>query len=106
MIGGVRTARARGNSRRRKDRPPVRAEYGEELWSLMVNASYLDFEPWPNDPALIAQEKITSFPSEWKRKYGSVDATIDEAAAKKCAHERKSEGRDRRRRAEAYHLRR
>jgi len=39
---------------------PFVPHMAQELWSLMGNASYLDFEPWPvYDPALIAQEKIT-----------------------------------------------
>ncbi|HEY5221071.1 MAG TPA: non-canonical purine NTP pyrophosphatase [Candidatus Paceibacterota bacterium] len=60
----------------------------QELWSLMGNASYLDFEPWPAyDPALIAQEKITIvFQVNGKTKDTvSVDAAIDEGAAKEMA---------------------
>jgi leucyl-tRNA synthetase len=67
---------------------PFVPHMAQELWSLMGNASYLDFEPWPvYDPALIAQEKITIvFQVNGKTKdMVSVDATIDEAAAKKMA---------------------
>jgi leucyl-tRNA synthetase len=67
---------------------PFVPHMAQELWSLMGNASYVDFEPWPAyDPALIAQEKITIvFQVNGKTKdMASVDATIDEAAAKEMA---------------------
>lgn len=67
---------------------PFVPHMAQELWSLMGNASYLDFEPWPAyDAALIAQEKITIvFQVNGKTKdMASVDATIDETAAKEMA---------------------
>jgi leucyl-tRNA synthetase len=67
---------------------PLAPHMGQELWSLAGNKSYLDFEPWPAfDPALIAQEKITIvFQVNGKTKDTvSVDAAIDEAAAKEMA---------------------
>ena len=78
---------------------PFAPHMAQELWSLMGNASYLDFEPWPAyDPALIAEEKITIvFQVNGKTKdQCAVDATIEEAAAKEMAlANRKSEGRAR-----------
>jgi leucyl-tRNA synthetase len=67
---------------------PIVPHMAQELWSLMGNASYVDFEPWPAyDPVLIAQEKITIvFQVNGKtRDMVSVDATIDEATAKEMA---------------------
>jgi leucyl-tRNA synthetase len=67
---------------------PFVPHMAQELWSLMGNASYVDFELWPAyDPSLIAQEKITIvFQVNGKtRDMVSVDATIDEAAAKEMA---------------------
>lgn len=67
---------------------PFAPHMAQELWSLMGNAGYLDFEPWPAyDPALIAEEKITIvFQVNGKTKDSAlVDATIDEAAAKEMA---------------------
>lgn len=67
---------------------PFAPHMAQELWSLMGNVSYLDFEPWPAyDAALIAQEKITMvFQINGKTKDSvSVDATIDEAGATKLA---------------------
>ncbi len=67
---------------------PFVPHMAQELWSLMGNASYVDFEPWPvYDPALIAQEKITIvFQVNGKTKdMVSVDAAIDETAAKAMA---------------------
>ena len=67
---------------------PFVPHMAQELWSLMGNASYVDFEPWPAyDPVLITQEKITIvFQVNGKtRDMASVDATIDEAAAKEMA---------------------
>ena len=67
---------------------PFVPHMAQELWSLMGNASYVDFEPWPAyDPALIAQEKITIvFQVNGKTKdMASVGAAIDEAAAKEMA---------------------
>jgi leucyl-tRNA synthetase family protein len=67
---------------------PFVPHMAQELWSLMGNASYLDFESWPvYDLALIAQEKIAIvFQVNGKMKdMVSVDATIDEAAAKAMA---------------------
>jgi leucyl-tRNA synthetase len=67
---------------------PIVPHMAQELWSLMGNASYVDFEPWPAyDSALIAQEKITIvFQVNGKTKdTASVDATIAEAAAKEMA---------------------
>ncbi len=67
---------------------PIVPHMAQELWSLMGNASYVDFEPWPAyDLALIAQEKITIvFQVNGKTKdMATVDATIDEAAAKEMA---------------------
>jgi leucyl-tRNA synthetase len=67
---------------------PFVPHMAQELWSLMGNASYVDFEPWPAyDAALIAQEKITIvFQVNGKTKdTASVDTTIDEAAAKEMA---------------------
>jgi len=67
---------------------PFVPHMAQELWSLMGNASYVDFEPWPAyDAALIAEEKITIvFQVNGKTKdVASVGATIDEAAAKKMA---------------------
>jgi len=67
---------------------PFIPHMAQELWSLMGNASYLDFEPWPvYDPVLIAQEKVTIvFQVNGKTKDTvSVDAAIDEAAAKAMA---------------------
>ncbi len=67
---------------------PFAPHMAQELWSLMGNAGYLDFEPWPAyDPALIAQEKITIvFQVNGKTKDTvSVDASIDEAGAKEMA---------------------
>ncbi len=67
---------------------PIIPHMAQELWSLMGNASYVDFEPWPAyDPILITQEKITIvFQVNGKTKdMASVDATIDEGAAKKMS---------------------
>jgi leucyl-tRNA synthetase len=67
---------------------PFVPHMAQELWSLMGNASYVDFEPWPAyDSALIAQEKITIvFQVNGKtRDSVSVDATIDEDTAKEMA---------------------
>ena len=67
---------------------PFVPHMAQELWSLMGNASYLDFEPWPAyDPALIAQEKITIvFQVNGKTKdMASVDAAITEEDAKAMA---------------------
>jgi len=67
---------------------PFAPHMGQELWSQMGNAGYLDFEPWPAyDLALIAEEKITIvFQVNGKtRDTVSVDAAIDEAAAKELA---------------------
>ena len=67
---------------------PFVPHMAQELWSLMGNASYVDFEPWPvYDPGLIAQEKITIvFQVNGKTKdTASVDTTIDETAAKEMA---------------------
>jgi leucyl-tRNA synthetase len=67
---------------------PFAPHMAQELWSLMGNASYVDFEPWPAyDPALIAEEKITIvFQVNGKtRDSVSVDAAIAEAAAKEMA---------------------
>jgi leucyl-tRNA synthetase len=67
---------------------PLAPHMGQELWSLMGSATYLDFEPWPAyDAALIAQEKITIvFQVNGKTKDSvSVDAAIGEAAAKEMA---------------------
>ncbi len=67
---------------------PFVPHMAQELWSLMGNATYLDFEPWPAyDAALIAQEKITIvFQVNGKTKdTASVDAAIDEAGAKEMA---------------------
>jgi leucyl-tRNA synthetase len=67
---------------------PFVPHMAQELWSLMGNASYLDFEPWPvYDPALIAQEKITIiFQVNGKTKdSASVDAAITEDEAKAMA---------------------
>lgn len=67
---------------------PFAPHMGQELWSLMGNATYLDFEAWPAyDSALIAEEKITIvFQVNGKTKdTASVDAAIDEAAAKEMA---------------------
>jgi leucyl-tRNA synthetase len=67
---------------------PFAPHMAQELWSIMGNESYLDFEPWPTyDPVLIAQEKITIvFQVNGKTKdMVSVDATINEAAAKEMA---------------------
>jgi leucyl-tRNA synthetase len=39
---------------------PFVPHLAQELWSVMGNATYLDFEPWPvYDPALIKDETIT-----------------------------------------------
>ena len=39
---------------------PFAPHMAQEFWSLMGNASYLDFEPWPDyDPALVAERTIT-----------------------------------------------
>jgi leucyl-tRNA synthetase len=67
---------------------PFAPHMAQELWSLMGNASYLDFELWPAyDPALIVQEKITIvFQVNGKTKDTvSVDAAIGESAAKEMA---------------------
>ena len=67
---------------------PFAPHMAQELWSLMGNASYLDFEPWPvYDPALIAQDKITIvFQVNGKTKDSVLaDASIDEMAAKEMA---------------------
>jgi leucyl-tRNA synthetase len=67
---------------------PFVPHMAQELWSLMGNASYLDFEPWPAyDAALIAQEKITIvFQVNGKTKdMATVDAAIDETTAKALA---------------------
>jgi leucyl-tRNA synthetase len=67
---------------------PFAPHMAQEIWSLGGNKSYLDFESWPAyDAALIAQEKIKIvFQVNGKTKdMVSVDATIDEAAAKQMA---------------------
>jgi leucyl-tRNA synthetase len=67
---------------------PFVPHMAQELWSLMGNAGYLDFEPWPAyDAALIAKEKITIvFQVNGKTKdMASVDAAINEAGAKELA---------------------
>jgi len=67
---------------------PFAPHMAQELWSLMGNKTYLDFEPWPaHDPALIAEEKITIvFQVNGKVKDSvSVDAAIDETTAKEMA---------------------
>jgi leucyl-tRNA synthetase len=67
---------------------PIVPHMAQELWSLMGNASYVDFEPWPTyDPVLIQREKIVIvFQINGKTKdFASVDAGIDEAAAKEMA---------------------
>jgi leucyl-tRNA synthetase len=39
---------------------PFAPHLAQELWSLMGNATYLDFEPWPQyDPAVIREETVT-----------------------------------------------
>jgi leucyl-tRNA synthetase len=67
---------------------PFAPHMAQELWSLMGNETYLDFEPWPvYDPALITQEKITIvFQVNGKTKDNvSVDAAITEDEAKAMA---------------------
>jgi leucyl-tRNA synthetase len=67
---------------------PFVPHLAQELWSLMGNKTYVDFEPWPAfDPALIAQEKITIvFQVNGKtRDMASVDAAIGESDAKAMA---------------------
>ncbi len=69
---------------------PFVPHMAQELWSLMGNQSYVDFEPWPAyDPALIAEEKITIvFQVNGKTKASvSADAAISEEAAKAMALE-------------------
>jgi leucyl-tRNA synthetase len=67
---------------------PFTPHMAQELWSLMGNETYLDFEPWPTyDAALIAQEKITIvFQVNGKTKDSvSVDSAISEEEAKTMA---------------------
>jgi leucyl-tRNA synthetase len=67
---------------------PFAPHMAQEIWSLMGNQSYLDFEPWPAyEPSLIAQEKITIVVQvNGKTKDTiSADATIEESAAKEMA---------------------
>ena len=67
---------------------PLAPHMAQELWSLMGNASYLDFESWPAyDSALIAEEKITIvFQVNGKtRDNVSVDAAIGEGDVKAMA---------------------
>lgn len=67
---------------------PFAPHMAQELWSLMGNQSYLDFEPWPvYDPALIIEEHITLvFQINGKMKDTvTVDATINESDAKEMA---------------------
>ena len=67
---------------------PLVPHMAQELWSLMGNQSYLDFEPWPAyDPALVAQMHITIvFQVNGKTKdSASVDAAITESEARAMA---------------------
>jgi leucyl-tRNA synthetase len=67
---------------------PFVPHIAQELWSLMGNETYLDFEPWPAyDESLIAQEKITIvFQVNGKtRDTASVDGAITEDPAKEMA---------------------
>ncbi len=67
---------------------PFAPHMAQELWSLMGNQGYVDFEPWPAyDPALIIEEKITIvFQVNGKTKdMALVDATITEDVAKAMA---------------------
>ncbi len=67
---------------------PFAPHMAQELWSLMGNNTYLDFEPWPAyDPALITEEKITMvFQVNGRTKDAvSVDAVITEDEAKAMA---------------------
>lgn len=67
---------------------PFAPHMTQELWSLMGNATYLDFEAWPGyDPALITEEKVTLvFQVNGKlRDTAMVDASINEEAAKTLA---------------------
>ncbi len=67
---------------------PFAPHAAQELWSLMGNNTYLDFEPWPaHDPALIAEIKISlAFQVNGRtRDTVSVDASIGEDAVKELA---------------------
>lgn len=67
---------------------PFAPHMAQELWSLMGNVRYLDFEPWPAyDPALVIEETVTMVlqVNSKTRDSVSVSATIGEAAAKELA---------------------
>jgi leucyl-tRNA synthetase len=69
---------------------PFAPHMGQELWSQMGGATYLDFEPWPEyDPKLIIEESITLvFQVNGKvRDSIKVGADIAEDEAKKMALE-------------------
>ncbi|HUC01573.1 MAG TPA: class I tRNA ligase family protein [Candidatus Paceibacterota bacterium] len=67
---------------------PFAPHMAQELWSIMGNGSYVDFEPWPAyDPALVAEEKVLLVlqVNSKTRDSVSVDAAIGEDAAKELA---------------------
>jgi leucyl-tRNA synthetase len=69
---------------------PFAPHMGQELWSLMGNNTYLDFEPWPEyDPKLIIQSTLTiAVQVNGKTKDTlTVAAGITEDEAKKMALE-------------------
>jgi len=69
---------------------PFAPHLAQELWSLAGNASYLDFEPWPQyDPALIEEKNFTLvFQVNGKvRDSVSAPVSLTEDAAKTLALE-------------------